>query len=192
MQDAESHSLSSSQAICEAVDSLNLCIQNNGEGLQRALSDLQESSERDQRESNAQQQNGDLPRQGSVETGSAQGTGARVARASSPRASDITEMANKILFQFENFSEYSHAEVKKTLEQVQNRDIQCQNKLEELKDLFGQFQAAIDDFRTTSKNLQNIGAEVQMLQGSCGRISPSSLNGHAQGNNSLQDSQVES
>jgi len=127
-----------------------------------------------------------------VEAGSTQGAGTRAARPSSPGASDITEAANKILFQFENFSEYSHAEVRKTLEQVQNRDVKCQNKLEELKDLFGQFQAAVDNFRTTSKNLQNLGAEVQMVQGSSEKIHPSSSTDRAQSNNSSQSSQVES
>lgn len=41
---------------------------------------------------------------------------------STAKAVEISEMANKILFQFENFSEYSHAEVGKILDEVQNRD----------------------------------------------------------------------
>jgi len=45
-------------------------------------------------------------------------------------------MANKILFQFENFSEYSHAEVRKIVDEVINRENECENKYYELRDLF--------------------------------------------------------
>lgn len=52
MQDTESYAASSNQTVAETIASLNHCIQNNGEGLQRAMNDLQALTEREQRESN--------------------------------------------------------------------------------------------------------------------------------------------
>ena len=95
-------------------------------------------------------------------------------------------MANKILFQFENFSEYSHAEVRKIVDEVINRENECQNKLYELRDLLDKFQIGVDDFKMTSKNLQSISVEVQMLQSSCDIVSSSSFNNHSPSINESQ------
>lgn len=63
---------------------------------------------------------------------------------------EISETANKILFQFENFSEYTRTEVKKIIDQIIKRDQNCQTMLKELLRQFEVFKKAVTDFEQTA------------------------------------------
>ena len=100
--------MSSSEDINETIESLSACIKNNSQGLQRALNDLQSLSEK--------------CRDSNIEGGISQ---RNVKTITTQKAAEISDSANKILFQFENFSEYSHAEVNKISKELQTRETIC-------------------------------------------------------------------
>ena len=75
------------------MESLANCIHSNAEGLKKAMKDLENLT--DQVPESARSKNLTI---------------------------EISETANKILFQFENFSEYTRTEVKKIIDQIIKRD----------------------------------------------------------------------
>lgn len=62
-------------------------------------------------------------------------------------------MANKILFQFENFSEYTLAEVKKILSEVSNRETNCFSYIQKVQESMSIFKNCVEEFKSTAHQL---------------------------------------
>lgn len=61
---------------------------------------------------------------------------------------DISEMANKILSQFENFSNYTKTEVQKLLNEIEQRDFKAQEHLDQVDKLFIKFKHSLSTFKS--------------------------------------------
>ena len=67
-----------------------------------------------------------------------------------PLTSEISDMANKILFQFDNFSDYTRTEVKKILNDILDRESRGNELLQDVTNHYNLFKASIDQFCYTA------------------------------------------
>ncbi len=108
LEKLEAYSLRSSEDINDCIEQLVSCFNSNTAALQRALDDLkiQQKSQPNGIENN--EKSGD--------------------------SQTIYETANKILFQFENFADYTRDEVLSILHSLEERKEECQSSLDLLGD----------------------------------------------------------
>ena len=102
LEKLEAYSLRSSEDINDCIEQLVSCFNSNTQALQRALEDLKLQK--------VQLDQGTSP----------------ISDTKSNKNNSVYETANKILFQFENFAEYTKGEVAGIIIQLDEREAECQ------------------------------------------------------------------